>query len=152
MLVVFNDMKHDEFKQLRFRNIFVVANDWNGFELGGILRGKEFFDEFVHLMDTTIIKNKQLFEDAFLKPGHVFFTQGGYHYMGKFVSDDLPMIPKINTKAEAVAMELTWLGNKPRTYFTPDLPVHTDVFVEKYGRKNMVLENEFMKKFKATWQ
>lgn len=129
----------------------LIVNDWNGFELGGILRGKEVFDEFIHIMDTTIIKDPSLFEKLFEMPGHVFLTKGGYHYMGKFVSKDLPEIPKIEHKSDAIALELHWLGDKPRTYFEPDLPVHTDIFEEKHGRKNMVLENDYLIKYKATW-
>lgn len=130
----------------------MVVNDWNGFELGGILQGKEHFDEFIHLMDTTIIKDVSLFDKLFDIDGHVFLTKGGYHYMGKFVSKDLPEIPKISTKEEAINQELYWLGDKPRTYFTPDLPAHTGVFEEKHGRTNMVLENDYLIKYKATFR
>jgi hypothetical protein len=130
----------------------IVVNHWNGFELGGILRGKEIFDEFIHLMDSTIIKDHALFDKLFEIPGHVFLTQGGYHYMGKFVSNDLPEIPIITTKEEAIAHELHWLGGKARTYFNPDLPAHTGIFEEKHGRQNMVLENEYLIKYKATYR
>lgn len=122
-----------------------------GFELAGIQAGKERFNEFVHLMDSAVIKDTTLFDKLFWMPGHVFLTKGGYHYMGKFVSDNLPMIPKVNNKGEAITYELSWLGEKPRSYFSPDLPVHTDVFEEKHGRRNMVLENPFIIKYKATW-
>jgi hypothetical protein len=128
-----------------------VINDWNGFELGGIARGAERFDEFVHLMDTCVIKDSSLFDRLFEIPGHVFLTEGGYHYMGKFVSDDLPFLPIVSSKAEAISHELSWLNGKARTYFKPDLPVHTHVFEEKNGRRNMVLENDFIIKWKATW-
>lgn len=127
-----------------------IVNDWNGFELGGILRGKQYFDSFVHLMDTTIIKNNDLFDELFDLPGNVMLTDGGYHYMGKFESRYLPDIPMISTKADAIALELQWLrGNFD--CFKPDLPVHTNVFEDKHGRKNMVLENDYLIKYKATW-
>lgn len=124
----------------------------NRWELGGIQLGKDIFDEFIHLMDTTIVKDNTLFDRLFELPGHIFLTEGGYHYMGKFVSKDLPEIPKINTKEEAIALELHWLDGYSRTYFKPDLPVHTNVFEEKHGRRNMVLENEYLIKYKATFQ
>lgn len=127
-----------------------IGNNWNAFELGGILRGKERFDEFVHIMDTTLIKDPSLFDKLFNIPGHVFLTKGGYHYMGKFVSDDLPDIPQIDNKNDAVALELRWL-QRPYTCFEPDLPVHTNIFEMKHGRKNMVLENDYLIKYKATW-
>lgn len=128
----------------------IIVNDWNGFELGGIKRGKEIFDEFIHIMDSTLIKDTALFEKLFKMEGNVFLTQGGYHYMGKFVSETLPEIPKIHTKEEAIEMELNWLS-KPYTYFEPDLPVHTDIFEEKFGSNRMKLENKYIIKWKGTY-
>jgi hypothetical protein len=122
-----------------------------GFELAGIQKGKELFDEFIHLMDTTVVKDISLFDKLFEMEGHVFLTNGGYHFMGKFVSDDLPDIPEVRFKEEAIALELHWLKGKKKSYFLPDLPVHTEVFEEKHGRKNMVLSNAFITKWKATW-
>lgn len=128
----------------------LVVNEWNGFELGGILRGKEQFDEFIHLMDTTEVKDIDKLESVFDTPGHIFFTKGGYHYMGKFVSQDLPDIPVINNKADAIALELSWLKRGYKE-FEPDLPVHTNVFVDKYGQWRMFLENDFIIKYKGTF-
>lgn len=127
-----------------------IINDWNGFELGGIIHGKENFDEFIHLMDTCVIKDKSLFDKLFETEGNVFLTHGGYHYMGKFVSNTLPEIPIIHTKDGAIRHELHWLP-KPHTYLNPDLPVHTDVFEEKFGQRRMKLENEYIIKWKGTF-
>jgi len=129
----------------------VVFNNWNAFELGGIYRGKQNFDEFVHLMDTTIVKDISVFDEVFKLDGHVFFTNGGYHYMGKFVSSELPEIPRVDNKNDAIALELRWLNGKMRTYFTPDLPVHTNVFEEIHGKTRMRLENDYLIKFKGTY-
>lgn len=132
--------------------VFVQDNGAEGgYELAGIATGKNLFDEFVHLMDTTEIKDVSLFDKLFDMPGHVFLTEGGYHYQGKFVSNDLPMIPRINSKKEAIDAELYWLGNKPRTYFKPDLPVHTDIFEEIHGQRRMRLENDYLIKWKGTF-
>ncbi len=125
----------------------VVCNNWNAFELGGIYRGTQHFDEFIHLMDTSIVKNIKFFEKVFDIEGHVFFTNGGYHYMGKFITNDLPEIPKIDNKAEAIRLELRWLHGKQWSHFEPDLPVHTNIF--KKGR--MILENRYLIKSKGTW-
>ncbi len=132
--------------------VFVQDNGKEGgYELAGISAGKNLFKEFVHLMDTTEVKDISLFDKLFEIDGHVFLTEGGYHYMGKFVSNDLPEIPTVKTKAEAIDLELKWLGKKPRKYFKPDLPVHTEVFKNKNGRRNMILSNEFITKYKATF-
>lgn len=125
-------------------------NPWNGFELGGIGRGKDYFGEFIHLMDSCIVKDISLFDKLFEMEGNVFLTEGGYHYMGKFVSESLPYIPTIDNKNDAIALELQWL-KKPYSCFTPDLPVHTDVFEEKHGQRRMVLENEYIIKYKGTF-
>lgn len=136
--------------KINFNDVYLYVNNWNGFDLGGIIRGKEYFDEFIHLMDSCIIKDISLFDKLFNIDGTVFLTNGGYHYMGKFVSKLLPEIPKISTKQEAIDFELHWL-KKPYTYFEPDLSVHTDIFEEKYGQRRMRLENDYLIKWKGTW-
>jgi hypothetical protein len=123
----------------------------NRWELGGIQLGKDTFDEFIHLMDTTVVKDQRLFDKLFEINGNVFLTEGGYHYMGKFVSDTLPTLPTALNKQQAVYWELNWHAGIQKTFFSPDLPVHTSVFEEKRGRRNMVLENDYLIKYKATW-
>lgn len=130
--------------------IHTNTNDNNGWELAGIQTGKDTYDEFIHIMDTTVIKDISLFDYLFLIEGNVFLTNGGYHYMGKFVSNTIPDLPKINSKADAISWELRWLP-KPHKYFEPDLPVHTDIFVTKFGQKRMQLENKYMIKWKGTY-
>ena len=72
--------------------------------------------------------------------------------MGKYVSNLLPNTPRIHEKSVGILMETTWL-DKSKNYseFTPDLPVHTDNFTEIHGQKRMVLENDYIIKYKGTW-
>lgn len=130
--------------------IYKNTKENNGWELAGIQKGKETYDEFIHLMDSTIVKDISLFNKLFEIEGNVFLTNGGYHYMGKFISKTLPEIPKISTKQEAIDWELKWLP-KPHKYFKPDLPVHTNVFEEIHGQKRMRLENDYIIKYKGTY-
>lgn len=130
--------------------IHTNTNENNGWELAGIKKGKDTYDEFIHLMDSTLIKDISLFDKLFEMEGNVFLTQGGYHYMGKFVSKTLPDLPNVSTKQEAIVYELHWLP-KPHKYFEPDLPVHTDKFEDKYGQKRMRLENDYIIKWKGTF-
>jgi len=123
----------------------------NGWEIAGVQKGKDTFDEFIHLMDTTLIKDNSLFEKLFAMDGNVFLTNGGYHYMGKFVSNTLGQLQTVSNKEEAIQQELHWYHG-PRTYFTPDLPVHTNNFEEKYGQNRMRLENDYMIKWKGTYR
>lgn len=135
-----------------------VVNDWNGFELGGILRGAEHFDEFIHLMDTCIVKDQKMFDEMFEHKGSVYLCDGFFSYLGKYRKEILDKvgIPKINNKADAIALENSWnrkyLDADPNAVqYLPELPIHTGVFVEKHGRKNMVLDNGAIVKFKGTW-
>ena len=132
--------------------IYVHTNteENNGWELAGIQAGKDNYDEFIHLMDTCVVKDISLFDKLFEIEGNVFLTEGKYHYMGKFVSDTLPPIPKISTKGEAIEMELRWFRDSCK-YFRPNLPVHTDIFEEIHGQRRMLLENDYIKKWKGTF-
>ena len=134
-------------------DIDMVINDWNGWELGGIQRGKEKFEEFVHIMDTTLIKDISLFDKLFAIEGNVALTKDHFHYMGKYVSKLIPNTPRMNSKELAIFHETTWL-DKSKNYseFIPDLPVHTDVFETIHGKERMKLENDYMIKWKGTWQ
>lgn len=153
-------------------NTTVVYNDYNAWELGGIARGVEHFSEFVHLMDTCIINKgivdekwpeaqlepEMLFRIMFGGPGSCFLCRGFYSYLGKYRTDILKFvgIPRIETKEQAIHAEEHW----NRLYLNADsaawqfpslLPVSSDVFEEKHGRRNMVLTNGYMTKYKATW-
>ena len=128
----------------------VIINSWNGWEIGGIQRGKETFSEFIHLMDTTIIKDISLFDKLFAIEGNVVLTKGNFHYMGKFVTSELPNLPRVHDKITAIMLEVRWLDGFKYTEFQPDLPVHSLIWEEIYGKKRMRLENDYMVKWKGT--
>ena len=128
----------------------LIINEWNGWEIGVIQRGKENFDEFVHIMDTTLIKDISLFDKLFEIPGNVVLTKGNYHYMGKFVTKELPNLPRVHDKTTAIMLEVRWLDGFQYTEFTPDLPVHSLVWEEIHGKNRMRLENDYMIKWKGT--
>lgn len=127
-----------------------IINSWNGWEIAGIQRGKETYSEFVHLMDTTLIKDISLFDKLFAIEGNVVLTKGNFHYMGKFVTDELPNLPRVHDKVTAIMLEVRWLDGFKYTEFEPDLPVHSLVWEEIHGKKRMRLENEYMIKWKGT--
>ena len=132
------------------RKASYVVNDFNGWELAVIEQGKKHFDEFVHIHDTTLIKDISMFDKLFAIEGHVVLTAGNYHYMGKFVSNNLPNLPRVHDKVMAIMLEVRWLDDYPYTEFEPDLPVHTLVYEEIHGKRRMRLENEYMVKWKGT--
>ncbi len=138
-------------------NCKLVVNNWNAWEVGGIARGAEVFDEFVHLMDTCVVKDYAMFDIMFDHPGSVHLCPGFFSYLGKYRTNVLGAvgIPQISTKEEAITCEHIWnrqyLDFDPiAMQFEPELPITTDVFVEKHGRTNMVIENPYIIKWKAT--
>ena len=128
----------------------LIINEFNGWELAVISKGKERFDEFIHIHDTTLIKDISLFDKLFAIKGHVVLTKGNFHYQGKFVSKDLPNLPRVHDKVTAILLETKWLDGFKYTEFQPDLKVHSDVWEMIHGMKRMRLENEYMIKWKGT--
>lgn len=157
VLIVSNGGYYPESKDLTLP-VDLAVNEWNGFELGGIARGAESFDEFIHLMDTCVVKDQGMFDAMFEYPHSVCLTPGFFSYLGKFKSDVLRAVgvPRIETKNEAVLKERWWTEDYLKLdpgykVFQPELPVESTVFVERHNRKNMVLENDFIIKYKANW-
>ncbi len=128
----------------------LLINSWNGWELAVIERGKETFGEFVHIHDTSIIKDISLFDKLFAIEGNVVLTKGNFHYQGKFVTNELPNLPRVHDKTTAIMLEVRWLDGFKYTEFNPDLPVHSDTWEMIHGMKRMRLENEYMIKWKGT--
>ena len=128
----------------------LIINDHNGWELACITRGKENFDEFCFIHDTTLIKDISMFDKLFEIEGNVVLTAGNYHYQGKFVTKELPNLPIVHDKVTAIMLETIWLDGYKYTEFKPDLPAHTLIYEEIHGMKRMRLENEYMIKWKGT--
>lgn len=128
--------------------IDVIINEHNGWELACITRGKENFEEFIFIHDTTLIKDISLFDKLFAIPGNVVLTRGNYHYMGRFVSSELPNLPRVHDKVTAIMLETVWLSDYKE--FEPDLPAHSLIWEEVHGQKRMRIENEYIVKWKGT--
>ena len=146
------DIEFPTWETKNLRATVLVINNWNGWEIAGIQRGKETFSEFVHIMDTTLIKDISLFDKLFAIEGNVVLTKGNFHYMGKFVTKELPNLPRVHDKTTAIMLEVRWLDGFNYTEFQPDLPVHSLVWEDIHGKNRMRLENEFMIKWKGTAQ
>ncbi len=149
ILVVSNGGYKPDVSYFNNRGGFIV-NKENRWELGGIQKGKDSFDQFVHLMDTTVIKDITMFDKLFEMEENVVLTAGNFHYMGKFESARLPNLPIVTSKDIAIMLEAHWL----KTYreFKPDLPVQSDIFEIVHGQNRMRLENEYIIKWKGTFQ
>lgn len=136
----------------------VVHNPWKGFELGGVYQGSEHFDEFVHLSDTTVIRNPDMFDIMFDFPNSMYLCDGFFSHLGKYRTKILEEvgIPVITDKYIGIHYENVWhkdyLKAEPEAVqFSPPLPVHSDVFTEIHGQTRMVLDNGYITKYKGTW-
>lgn len=141
-----------------FEEVEVVHNPWKGFELGGIYQGAERFDEFVHLSDTTVIRNKEMFDIMFASPHSMYLCDGFFSHLGKYRTQTLEEIgiPIITDKLVGIHYENAWhkeyFEEEPdAVQFDPPLPVHTKVFEEVHGQTRMVLDNGYITKYKGTW-
>lgn len=144
-------------------NITLTHSPHDGFDPGGIVWAREHCKDpaFFLLHDSCVIKDNALFDICFtrfssesvaLADRPVPFGMFLGKYKTRLVKDMLP--PIATSKLHAVELEETWNN----AYCILDQPViltpplrDNDVFEEKYGRKNMVLENPWVIKYKGTW-
>lgn len=141
----------------------LVLSDFT-FELGKInwIFSNTKIDRFMFLQDSVIIKDEKIFELLYQDKGSIALTNdpGMYGmYMGIYERKILEQIeiPIPKSKSEAIQYELTWTdtyckaARNVRLAFT-DL---TDSRAKRkqviFGRENLVLENDFLIKFKGNW-
>ena len=141
----------------------LVLSDFT-FELGKInwIFNKTKIDRFMFLQDSVIIKDEKIFELLYQDKGSIALTNdpGMYGmYMGIYERKILEQIeiPIPKSKNEAIQYELTWTdtyckaARNVRLAFT-DL---TDNRAKRkqviFGRENLVIENDFLIKFKGNW-
>lgn len=139
----------------------VMVDKTRDFELHSIARGAQEFDEFIFLPHSTQVLDNSLWSLAFEKYAgtSVSLSQSpvpfGY-YLGKYLAKDVEKVgcPAVHNKAEAIGYESAWTATY-REATGPyvalgDLP-HTDVFVERHGRRNMVVESQWLRRYKSCW-
>lgn len=121
-------------------------------------------ERFLLLQDSVVFKDADKFYDLLSKyQGSVSLNKCPTFYgsyMGVYERRILEQlqIPVANTKKDQVVFECTFSdayvslvgGAVPVMY--PELDdAHNTGFVKRYGRENMVLENDVMIKYKGTW-
>lgn len=139
----------------------LLTNETDEYELGAIrtFLDETDVDEFVFLQDSWEVFDQAFLDICFAHRGSVALGLSGFHYAWKFrraVLDGMP-IPRTTTKAESVFEE----GAFARAYWTrdPDTllldPAFHDgaatEFIERFGRTNMVLRNQWFAKYKGDW-
>jgi hypothetical protein len=138
----------------------VFVNAAVGFELAAFrtVLDQTDVDEFLFLQDTFEVKDQSFIDVVFGCPDSVALGPTFFHYAGKWKRSVLEQmdIPVVRTKHESIHWEHTfsrlYWEREPVWVFDPhfhDGEHHG--FVERFGRLNMLLENEFYLKRKGTW-
>jgi hypothetical protein len=140
----------------------VVSTD--GYELGKIrwVYENTNLDRWFLIHDSVLIKDTSLFDLAFSYPKSVAVsncpTKFGM-YLGIYQRETLSKvgIPHANSKEDAIRYEIEWSnkyceeeGDVPTLF--PDFVDHNHNGIKDvFGRRNLVLENKYLIKYKGTW-
>ena len=139
----------------------------NHYEMSGIYLGMKLgLEEFFLLPDTCEIKNTDIFFKSFnIYEGYSVsigallpYIKGYVSYVGKYRLDVLKQIeiPQCNSKSDAIKIEREFHElylKKEQNYIElfPDFWLQERRYEEKHNRHNLINENEFIKKYKATY-
>ena len=141
----------------------VVLSDFTN-ELGKIswMVKNTNFDRFLFLQDSVVIKNDLFFDKMFAHDGSVSVNQCPKKYgsfMGIWERKVLleTGIPVAKNRKEVIDLEFNWTpkycaaaGSVPVVF--PELhDYNASEIVMRHGRKNLVLENDYIVKYKGTW-
>lgn len=145
------------------RDVLVVSLE-HGFELGKIewVYRNTNLERFLFLQDSVEVLSKGFWGRLEEFPSSVaLLSDPGVYgsYMGVYerkVLDRFAGWPTVNTKAEAIIHEVSWTrdyadyaGGVPVLF--PELTDANGHVTEWFGRDNLVLENEYFRKWKGTW-
>ena len=144
------------------REHIAVVN--TGFELGKIdwVIKNTKAKRFLFLQDSWVIKDDSFWELLENEEGSVCLTADPYYYgcyAGIYERRVIEQIgiPVIESKLDAIENEIAWhkdyvrIAGEPKVLF-PDLTdKNATKTVEKNGRTNLVLENDYLVKYKGTW-
>lgn len=128
-------------------------------ELQALQIGAGVFDRFVFLPQSTEVLDGRLFDLILEGTASVSLAQhpGPFGmYMGVYQSDVVRCLelPKIETKSEAIWWEDRWTQpyiDMAGGYVAFDDLPHSQVFEERFGRLNMVVQNQWLRRWKGSW-
>lgn len=142
----------------------LVLRQGGTWELGKIkwLYENTQLDRFLFLHDSVVVKDQAFFDRMFEHEGSVSVTDdpGIFGmYMGIYTREHLSRVELYSpvTQRDSIQAEVEWTrgyaaaaGNVP-VVFSEFRDSRNVGFVEHHGRRNMVLENDYLRKFKGTW-
>jgi hypothetical protein len=146
---------------IRREHIAVVNT---GFELGKIawVINNTNADRFLFLQDSWLIKDEGFWDLLESHSGSVAINADPYYfgcYTGvyeRWVIDEIG-VPFMRDKREAIKNEIDWhkayveVAGKPAVLFPELTDKNATGTVERHGRINLVLENDYIAKYKGTW-
>lgn len=126
------------------------------YEMLAIKEGmKHFKKEFIVLQDSCLLKNADIIKQMFVIQGAVFLNIGGLNYFNKYEIETLSKmeIPVVKSKLDAVKYESEFHSKYKEIEKPTIIPIlnDTNVFEECFGRNNMIIENQYFKKYKGHW-
>jgi hypothetical protein len=141
----------------------IVVSGW-GFELAKIrwVMENTTADRFLLLQDSWVIKSDKFWDLLDQFEGSVALTRDPY-FFGCFAGVyqrsvvERVGVPEVKDKAHSILLEIDWhrryveVGGEPTVLFPELTDKNATEVVVKHGRENLVLENEFVTKFKGTW-
>jgi hypothetical protein len=139
----------------------LIEQESNHFELGAIKAMLNTdVDEFFFLHDSCEIKSREIFNLAFEMNGSVAYGPYWSGYIGKYQTSILRQmdIPLPVTKEEAIEQEFKFTRAYAKLAgivyvmdpnFKEGNP--SNHYEEKFGRKNLVLEGKWIRKYQGTW-
>lgn len=160
--VVYNNKGYErDFNWAPYVHFPLLYNPQGGFELGALQCLMEMNPEendFFLLHSSTLVKDLTIFDIAAQFKGSLAICPGFGSFMGKYRREILEKvgIPVPQDRQVAIYYEKYWneiYMNTETTIASCDEPlVDSKIFEMKYGRKNMVLENVYLKKWKSNWK
>ena len=141
----------------------IVLSDFT-FELGKIdwLVKNTNFDRFLILQDSVVVKDDSFFDKVFAFEGSVSINQCPTWYgsfMGIFEREPLLKVgvPIPNNKRDVVRLEYEWTpqycaaAGSVIVMFPELKDENASGKVIRHGRENLVLENDYLIKYKGNW-
>jgi hypothetical protein len=135
-----------------------------GFELGKIawVMANTNADRFLFLQDSWVVKDEDFWGLLDEYTGSVAITSDPYFYgcyAGVYERTVIEQIgiPVISDKRDAIAHEIDWhkryveVAGKPAVLFPELTDANSTRQEERHGRMNLVLENQYLVKYKGTW-
>ena len=144
------------------RDHIAVVN--TGYELGKIrwVMENTTADRFLFLQDSWLIKDEGFWNLLEAHSGSVAINSDPYYfgcYAGIYERSVIEKIglPVTTDKQDAIRNEIDWhkayveIAGKPTVLFPELTDNNATGTVEKHGRINLLLENEYIAKYKGTW-